>query len=168
GLLGVGQRLIEAIGLLPSALMVSVLPALSLAAARPAAAVEHARAAARLLAIAVVPVAAGLALWAAPLLTRAFGAPVASAAPVLRLLAPAALPGATGSVLTNLLLALGLQRLVLRATVFSAVVMIGLGVALVPPLGARGAALALVVAMGCGQAMLLVGSETRARVAPVL
>src|SRR5262249_12491162 len=41
GLLGVGQRLIEAIGLLPSALMVSVLPALSLAAARPAAAVEH-------------------------------------------------------------------------------------------------------------------------------
>src|SRR5262249_35268494 len=108
GLLGVGQRLIEAIGLLPSALMVSVLPALSLAAARPAAAVEHARAAARLLAIAVVPVAAGLALWAAPLLTRAFGAPFASAAPVLRLLAPAALLGATGSVLTNLLLALGL------------------------------------------------------------
>src|SRR5439155_847489 len=75
GLLGGARKLTEAIGLLPQALMLSVLPALSLAAATPAGAAGAAREAARGLVIALLPPAAALALSA----TRAEVAPVLAA-----------------------------------------------------------------------------------------
>src|SRR5438093_6638803 len=69
GLLGGARKLTEAIGLLPQALMLSVLPALALAALTPAGPAGAARAAARGLVIALLPPAAALALWAEPVLT---------------------------------------------------------------------------------------------------
>ena len=168
GLLGGARKLTEAIGLLPQALMVSVLPALSLAAATPAGAAGAARAAARGLVIALLPPAAALALWAEPVLTGFFGPSFAAAAPVLRVLAPATLLGATGAVLTNLLVAVGRQRTLLRVTAGAAAGMIALGAALVPTYGAVGAAAAFVAVSLAGQVALLALPATRAEVAPVL
>jgi O-antigen/teichoic acid export membrane protein len=71
-------------------------------------------------------------------------------------------------VLANLLLAVGLQRALLRATVGSAVVMILLGVALTPTWGAAGAAVAAMTAMAAGQAALAAARGTGASVRPVL
>jgi O-antigen/teichoic acid export membrane protein len=168
GFLGGAQKMVEAVGLLPQALMLSVLPALSLAAAVPGAASQAARDVARLLVIVLLPAVAALVLWAEPVLGAMFGRPFASASPVLRALAPAALLGATGSVLTNLLVAVGLQRALVRVSGASALVMVALGVALVPGFGAVGAALALVAGMLVGQVALLVVGPTRRVVGPVL
>ena len=168
GFLGGAQKMVEAVGLLPQALMLSVLPALSLAAAVPGAAPRAARDVARLLVIVLLPAVAALVLWAEPVLGAMLGRPFANASPVLRALAPAALLGATGSVVTNLLVAVGLQRALVRVSGASAVVMVALGVALVPGFGAVGAALALVAGMLVGQIALLVVAPTRRVVGPVL
>src|SRR5207253_2727639 len=94
--------------------LVAVFAAVSAAAV--AGAAGAAREAARGLVIALLPPAAALALWAEPVLTGFFGPSFAAAAPVLRVLAPATLLGATGAVLTNLLVAVGRQRTLLRVT----------------------------------------------------
>src|SRR5438128_263207 len=158
------------VGLLAAqaALAVGLLPALSLAAATPAGAAGAAREAARGLVIALLPPAAALALWAEPVLTGFFGPSFAAAAPVLRVLAPATLLGATGAVLTNLLVAVGRQRTLLRVTAGAAAGMIALGAALVPTYGALGAAVAFVAVSLAGQVALLALPATRAAAAPVL
>jgi O-antigen/teichoic acid export membrane protein len=162
GLLGGAQKLVEAVNLLPQALMLSVLPALSLAAADPGNAARTAREAARVLAIAVLPAVACFGLWADLVLGSVLGAPFVDATPVLHLLAPAALLGATGVVLTNLLVALGLQRVLFGVTAGAALVMIALGTALVPEFGAVGVAAAVTASMLCGQVVLLGLRDTRA------
>ena len=168
GLLGGARKLTEAIGLLPQALMLSVLPALALAAGTPTGAAGTAREAARGLVIALLPPTAALVLWAEPLLVRFFGPSFAAAAPVLRVLAPAVLLGATGAVLTNLLVAVGRQRTLLRVTAGAGAGMIALGAALVPAYGALGVATALLASSLAGQVALLALPATRAEAAPVL
>src|SRR5436309_1012675 len=101
-------------------------------------------------------------------LVAVFAAVSAAAAPVLRVLAPATLLGATGAVLTNLLVAVGRQRTLLRVTAGAAAGMIALGAALVPTYGAVGAAAAFVAVSLAGQVALLALPATRAEVAPVL
>src|SRR6185436_19582654 len=124
GLLGGAQRLLDAIALVPQALMVSVMPSLSLAAAEPRAATARAREAARLLAVIVVPAVAGLVLWAEPVLAYGLGASFVAGASTLRWLAGLALVGATGTVTTNLLLALGMQRILLRVAIAAALAIV--------------------------------------------
>ena len=168
GLLGGAQRLLDAIALVPQALMVSVLPSLSLAAAEPRAATARAREAARLLAVLIVPAAVGLLVWAEPVLAHAFGASFVAAAPTLRWLAGLAVVGATGTVTTNLLLALGMQRILLRVAVAAAVAIVLAGVLVVPAAGAPGAAAVLLATWIAGQVALLALRATRPHVAPVL
>jgi len=168
GLLAGAQKLVEAVGFIPQALMLSVLPALSAAAARPGGAVATAREATRVLVVAIAPAALVLAVHARELLVLALGPALAPAAPVLRALAVVGVLGATGTVIANLLLALGLQRALLRVTIGSALAMVALGVALVPSWGATGAAVAAVVAMASGQGALAVGARTGPDVRPVL
>src|SRR5262249_61528808 len=115
-LLGAAQRLVEALGLLPRALMLTVLPALSRAAREPARAAEAASVSVRLLVVLLVPPTVLLMVWGEPVLGIAFGARLTPAAPVLGVLAPAGLLGATGVVLTNLLLVLRLHPAPLAAT----------------------------------------------------
>ena len=160
-LLGAAQRLVEALGLLPRALMLTVLPALSRAALEKTRAAEAASVSVRLLVVVLVPPTVLLVLWGEPILGTVFGASLAAAAPVLRVLAPAGLLGATGIVLTNLLLVLGLQRALFGATAGAALTMGGLGLVLVRPFGAVGAAAALVAALLGGQLVLLALPGTR-------
>jgi O-antigen/teichoic acid export membrane protein len=168
GVLAAAQKLVEAVGLLPQAFMVSVLPALAAAGAAPGGALGAAREAARVLMLVVVPVAAVLGFGAEPILGAVFGAPLAGAAPTLRALVPVALLAATGAVLTNLCVALGRQRALMRVTLVSAVVMVGLGAGLVPGFGPVGAALACGLAMAAGQAGLALLPGTREAAVAVL
>jgi len=116
----------------------------------------------------IVPVAAALVLWAEPVLSHAFGASFVAGAPTLRWLAPVALVGATGAVTTNLLLALGMQRLLLRVAVVAALGMVAGGAWIVPAGGAPGAAAVLLATWLGGQIALLALPATRALVGPVL
>ena len=168
GLLGGAQRLVEAVGFLPQALMLSVLPVMSRDALTPHAATRTASDASRVLAIAVLPAAAALALWSETVLGAVLGPTLVAAAPVLRNLAPVALLGATGAVLTNLLVALGLQRILLAVNTVAGAAMVGLGAVLVPYHGAAGAAAAVLTVTLGGQIALLVLPATRRCVAPVL
>jgi len=168
GLLGGAQRLIDAIALVPQALMVSVLPSLSLAAAEPRAATARAREAARVLAVIIVPVVIALLVWAEPVLAYGLGASFVAGASTLRWLAGLALVGATGTVTTNLLLALGMQRILLRVAIAAALAIVITGMLVVPAAGAPGAAAVLLATWVGGQLALLALPATRARVAPVL
>jgi O-antigen/teichoic acid export membrane protein len=167
-LLGGPQKLVEAVGLLPQALMLSVLPALAAAGRAPASASARAGDVARLLVVVLLPVAATLEVWAEPVLTVGLGARFAPAAPVLRILALVTVLGATGLVLTNLLVATGLQRALFAVNVGTAVGMVILGAALVPAYGAAGAAGAFVGGLLAGQVTLLAMPATRPLVRPVL
>ena len=169
GLLGGAQKLTDAVNLLPSALMVSVLPALAAASARsPDVAVRAARDAARLLALVLAPVAGALVIWPEPVLATVFGSPFAAAAPALRVLAMMTLLVATATVLMNVLLAAGRQRALFAATAGSALLMAGAGPVLVRAYGATGTAMAMASAMLVGQAALAVSPATRPHVAAVL
>ncbi len=168
GLLAAAQKLVDAVGQLPQALMLSVLPALAAASSTPAGAVPPARAAARVLVVVVVPAAALLALYAEPILGLVFGPAWSAAAPVLRVLAPSAVLVATGAVLSNLLVALGLQRALMRVTLGGATLLVVLGALLVPAHGAVGAALASLLALLAGQTALVLLPTTRGAAAPVL
>jgi O-antigen/teichoic acid export membrane protein len=167
-LLGGPQKLVEAVGLLPQALMLSVLPALAAAGRAPAAASARAGDAARLLVVVLLPVAAVLEVWAEPVLTAGLGARFAPAAPVLRILALVTLLGATGLVLTNLLVATGLQRALFVVNAGTAAGMVALGALLVPAYGAAGAAGAFAGGLLAGQVTLLAMPATRPLVRPVL
>jgi len=168
GLLGGAQKLMDAVGLLPQAVMIVILPALALAASRPEGAARSARDAARALVIVLVPPAAILALWAETILASVLGAPFAAAATVLRILAPMALLGATGAVITNLLIAVGQQRVLVRVTAVAAVAIVALGAALVPAYGPAAVATALLVATAAGQIALVLLPATGAAVGLVL
>ena len=99
---------------------------------------------------------------------HAFGGSFAAGAPTLRWLAPVALVGATGTVTTNLLLALGMQRILLRVAVAAVLGMVAVGVWVVPSAGAPGAAAVLLATWVAGQLALLALPATRPYVAPVL
>src|SRR5262249_35816276 len=116
----------------------------------------------------LAPIVTALAIWPAPAVTTLLGASFAPAAPVLRILAGVALLAASGQVLTALLVAETRERLLLGATIVSALVTIVLGAMLVPPLGARGAAAAAAVGMLAGQLTLVLLPDTRAAVLGVL
>ena len=160
GLFGGAQRLVDAVNLLPQAVVVSLLPALA-RSGHARAALRAAADAARLLALLVAPLVVGLALWPRPALTVLLGAPFAAAAPVLQVLATVALLAASGQVLTALMIASGRERLLFAVTAASAGVTAGLGLALVPPFGPLGSAAAAAGGMAAGQLGLVVLPATR-------
>jgi O-antigen/teichoic acid export membrane protein len=167
GLFGGAGRLVDAINLLPQAVFVGLLPALARRAGSNATR-RTASEAARVLALALSPVAAGLAVWAAPALSLLLGPRFAAAAPVLRVLAAVALLAGSGQVLTALLVAEGRERLLLVATGASAVLTVILGAALVPPFGPVGAATAAACGMLGGQLALVALADTRPAALDVL
>lgn len=167
-LLGGAQKVVEAIGLLPQALMISALPMLARAAARPEGGAEGARELGRVLVLVIAPLVAVLALWPERVLTMLLGPALVPGGVVLRALALATLLGATGAVLTNLLLVTNRQRVLFGVTAAAAAVMVVLGGVLVPRYAAVGAAGALVGSMVSGQGLLLLLPATRADTGMVL
>jgi len=165
GLYGGAQRLVDAVNLVPQAMTVRVLPLL---ARRGRAAEVTAAAAARQLAILVVPLASILMLWPAEVLAIVLGSAFAAAAPILRALGLVALLGASGQVVTALLVATERERHLFATTAVSAGIIVLLGVLLVPAFGAQGLALAMASGMMSGQIGLAMLPTTRASFVPVV
>jgi len=165
GYLAAGSRLAEGFALVPEPLMLVLLPAF-------AAYDVAARGAQRALGVRVVRWRSVFALTiivaastAAPtLVVLLFGVRYLPAVPVLRVSIWLALLAATGSVLTNLLIARGLERVLLAANAVSSLVTIGLSLIVVPRLGFVGAAAVSLAASLLAQVLLAVFPATRADV----
>ena len=165
GYLAAGSRLAEGFALVPEPLMLVLLPAF-------AAYDVAARGAQRALGVRVVRWLGVFALTiivaastAAPtLVVLLFGMRYLPAVPVLRVSIWLALLAATGSVLTNLLIARGLERVLLAANAVSSLVTIGLSLIVVPRLGFVGAAAVSLAASLLAQVLLAVFPATRADV----
>jgi O-antigen/teichoic acid export membrane protein len=165
GYLAAGSRLAEAFALLPEALMLVLLPVLS-------AYDVGARDAQRALSVRVVRWLGVLALTvivavslAAPVLVAAlFGTAYLPATPALRISIWLALLAATGSVFTNLLIARGLERLLLGVNAVSSALTIALSLAVVPSFGFIGAAAVSLAANVLAQVILAAVRPTRAEI----
>lgn len=147
GLYSAAVRLVELSNLLPAIAMTSIFPLMARSHAHEPERVDALfRTSIRTLAAALVPVAVVEILYAGPLIALLFGAEFAASAPILRLLAPAAILVASDIVMNARLIASGLERrnfqLILMATAANIVATL----ALVPSRGAPGAVVALLIA----------------------
>ncbi|MFN0149236.1 MAG: flippase [bacterium] len=163
GLYTASVRLVELSSLLPAIAMTSVFPLMARSHARDPARVEVLfRDSIRYVAAILVPVAVIEVLYADPLIALLFGAEFAASAPVLRVMAPAAILVAADTVMNARLIASGLERrnfqLILMATAANIAAMLFF----VPTRGAPGAAIALLIAYGVRLAGGFLFADTRA------
>ncbi len=119
----------------------------------------------RVLVLASLPVVLVVAIGAPALLGLLFGPAYVTGSPALRLLAWLAPLAASGTVLTNLLIARGRERLLLAIGALGSALTVGLSFAAVPLLGFVGAAAATLLASVLAQATLLVVPSVRDDVA---
>jgi O-antigen/teichoic acid export membrane protein len=162
GYLAAGSRLAEAFALLPESLMLVLLPVLSAydVDARDAQRELSVRVV-RLLGVLALTVIVAVSLAAPALIGILFGAAYVPATPALRISIWLALLSATGAVFTNLLIARGLERLLLAVNLATSILTIGLSVALVPALGFVGAAAVSLAANVLSQLLLVAQRPTR-------
>lgn len=162
GYLAAGSRLAEAFALLPEALMLVLLPVLSAydVGARDAQRALSVRVV-RWLGVLALTVIVAVSLAAPTLVTALFGAAYLPATPALRISIWLALLAATGSVFTNLLIARGLERVLLGVNAVSSALTIGLSLAVVPSYGFVGAAAVSLAANLLTQVMLATVRSTR-------
>lgn len=165
GYLAAGSRLAEAFALLPEASMLVLLPVLSAfdASARDAQRALGARVV-RWLGVLALAVVVAVSCAAPILLAALFGAPYEPATPALRISIWLALLAATGAVLTNVLLARGLERVLLAVNAVSSIATIVASILVVPRWGFRGAAAVSLAANVLSQALLAAVPATRADV----
>jgi len=165
GYLAAGSRLAEAFTLLPEPLMLVLLPAFAAydVAARGAQRALGVRVV-RWLGLVALTVIVAASTGAPALVALLFGARYLPAVPVLRVSIWLALLAATGSVLTNLLVARGHERLLLAANAVSSAVTIALSLVVVPRLGFVGAAAVSLGASLLAQLLLALFPPTRADV----
>ncbi|MBI3767339.1 MAG: oligosaccharide flippase family protein [Deltaproteobacteria bacterium] len=165
GYLAAGSRLAEAFALLPEALMLVLLPTLSAydVAARDAQRALSVRVI-RWLGLLALTVIVAVSIAAPTLIAVLFGARYLPAAPALQISIWLALLAATGSVFTNLLIARGLERVLLVINAASSLVTVGLSLVVVPRLGFVGAAAVSLAAGVLAQVMLVLLPAIRAEV----
>lgn len=169
GYLAAGSRLAEAFALVPEAVMLVLLPVLAAYDRDDRDAQRRVSVrAVRYLALAALPVAVAVSVAAPTLLTLLYGPAYAAGAPALRILAWLAVLAATGTVFTNLLIARGLERLVLALNAVGSLLTLGLSLVAVARAGFVGAAAATLIASVASQAILLVLPETRGEIAACL
>jgi O-antigen/teichoic acid export membrane protein len=145
GAYGAAYRLFEGTFVLPALVLAALFPALAEGMVAQGAAVGRlVRRAAGWMSLLGLVVAALLAFAVAPLLEALYGADYAESAVLLRLLAPALCFLFPNYVLMHFLVAAGRQRANAWLAGLGVPVCLGLNFALIPPLGARGAAWATV------------------------
>jgi O-antigen/teichoic acid export membrane protein len=137
-------RVLEFLGMVPSAVAQGAMPALTREAVRGGDGVRWRTAGS--MALVAAPTAVGLALVAGGVVELLYGAAYADAALPLRLLALALVPLFMNALLSWALLAKGRAAWLPRLTALRVLAAVGLALVLVPRLGAVGAALGLVAA----------------------
>ncbi len=165
GYLAAGSRLAEGFALIPEPLMLVLLPAFSAydLAARGAQRALGVRVV-RWLGLFALTVIVAASTAAPTLVALLFGERYLPAVPVLRVSIWLALLAATGSVFTNLLIARGLERVLLAANAVSSLVTVVLSLVVVPRLGFVGAAAVSLAASLLAQVLLALFPATRADV----
>lgn len=165
GYLAAGSRLAEAFALLPEALMLVLLPVLSAydVGTRDAQRALSVRVV-RWLGVLALTVIVAISIAAPTLVAALFGVAYLPATPALRISIWLALLSATGSVFTNLLIARGLERVLLAINTVSSLTTVGLSLLLVPRFGFVAAAAVSLGANVLSQVLLAVLPQTRAEV----
>ncbi len=165
GYLAAGSRLAEAFALVPEPLMLVLLPAFAAydVAARGAQRALGVRVV-RWLGIVALTVIVAASTAAPTLVALLFGVRYLPAVPVLRVSIWLALLAATGSVFTNLLIARGLERVLLAVNAVSSLVTVAASLVVVPRLGFVGAAAVSLAASLLAQVLLALFPPTRADV----
>lgn len=165
GYLAAGSRLAEAFALVPEALMLVLLPALSAydVAAREAQRALSVRVV-RWLGLLALTVVVAVSIAAPTLVALLFGARYLPAVPALRISIWLAVLSATGAVFTNLLIARGLERVLLAINVATSAITVGLSLLVVPRFGFVGAAAVSLGASVVSQVALAVLPATRREV----
>ncbi len=155
GYLAAGSRLAEAFALLPEALMLVVLPVLSAydLGAR-AAQQELSVRIVRCLGVLALGVIVAASIAAPTLVGLLFGVAYVPAAAALRVSIWLALLAATGAVFTNLLIARGLERVLLGVNAATSLLTIVLTVSIVPRFGFVAAAVVSLAANALSQVLL--------------
>ncbi len=169
GRFGAAARVTEAFQLLPEALMISVYPLMADAWARGSETlIGTARRAARYL-VAVVGYPVVLCSVSGGVVMQGlFGAEFRASADVLSVLAFAALFGATGAVILNLLVAAHRESSLYRVTMAFAVVNVAACALAIPRFGGVGAAMAMLTTSAGSQVALAALPASRRWVAPTL
>ncbi len=148
-------KIVEALSLLPEIPMLTIFPAMAAVCREaPSELARLNRAATKWIVVLLVPAILAAGSLAGPVLTLLYGDAFAGSHPVFRILVWATLFNATGVVWTGTLTALGLQRALLSFYALATAVHVLLGLALIPPLGASGAAMAAVGAAAVAQACI--------------
>lgn len=141
------MRLVEALNLVGDGLMLAVLPVFSqFATTNPDGLHALSRVCSKILAVVLLMVSLALTQLSADVLVILFGDDFRAAGSTLAVLSWSALLAGVGTVYTNLLIALGRQRVMFGVNAVSAVIQVGLQVFLVSNYGLLGAATGIVVA----------------------
>lgn len=162
GLLGAASRVAEAFTVLPEALMITVYPLMArLQQTDPGRLLGTAEKSTKLLiVVAGIPVLTSF-IAGRQLMSFLYGPGFIEAGGLLSLLAVTALLGVTGTVIINLLITVGLERILYRNTAAFAAVNVALCLLLVPEYGYMGAAVAIVLSSVASQVCLCLLPSTR-------
>jgi O-antigen/teichoic acid export membrane protein len=177
GLFGAASRLVESTWFIGAALAAAVSPMLARAGKRDEPSLAAiCEGAAKALLIALVPLGAGLALFAEPLMRLIFGFPFVPGAAVLQILGGTVLLHGISQLAFEALVARGRQHLTARIAALTAALQLVLIVTLVPDLSIEGAAIGVLAAtlaytLAAGAAVVRLSgslSTRRMALAPVL
>jgi len=168
GLYGVCYRVIDVLTLLPTYLMITVFPEIARQQAASARVRELVQGAVSSVLLAVIPICVLLLVFAPEVVEVAGGPRFAAATAVLRILLVAIVPLYVNTVFFSSLVALDQQGRLFRWLLATLALNVLLNLALIPALGARGAALALVVTESVALALgvrlyRVVGAELKIR-----
>ena len=167
GYLASSMRLVEALNLIAEGLMLAVFPVLARLAREDAAALARlAGICARIQAFLLLAVVLFLSQLSPEVLSLLFGPEFAVAAPALRVLSWFALLASLGTLYTNMLVALGHQRVLFVLNAVSAVFQVGLQFFLVSRYGLMGAAVGVLLANAINHGVLCVLPSTGPWVRP--
>jgi PST family polysaccharide transporter len=160
-------NLCELFNILPTAVMASLFPLLVRSAHERRDFTRHVLEATRYLLVCAFAVCLALSLAGTQIVTLLFGATFAGAGTLAAILAWSELASFVNVILTNVVLARGLQRFLPFATGLGAALNLGLNLALIPRFGPAGAAWATVVSYGAvSLTLLLAPREVRPLVFP--
>jgi PST family polysaccharide transporter len=160
-------NLVELFNILPSAVMASLFPLMVRSAHAPRELNRHAAEASRYLLVCGFAVCLATSLAGTQIVTLLFGRQFAAAGPLAAILGWSELASFLNVVLTNVVLAAGLQRFLPVATGIGAGLNLGLNLALIPTYGPVGAAWATVVSYSAvALTLLLAPREVRPLVVP--
>ena len=156
GIYGLAYKVVDTLYVLPSLVVVTLLPEFARLAENPGRRDELVRKASKVMQVAVVPLLVFTVAFAAEIVTFAGGEAFEDAVPVLRILMLGVAVGFFRAIFTEPLIAINRQVWLMYATGALLAINVALNLALIPALGARGAAYAFAASEAVALVLVLV------------